>query len=122
MKIVFEKGKIYKIRHSCLRVGQECSGFKVIDNCIIFSPKIDVLIEGDCNNLPCSFLISFDKKLILNETTGYHNDCKVEKVTLKDIEGLLTIFKINGKLYDLASMLKNTKYRYNRKLDKIVEL
>lgn len=124
--ITFESGKIYKVKHQTLTIGRMYGSgtnqFQVLDNCIIFSPKVNISFEREVKNLPCSFLITFDKLLCLDGATGYGYDCKVEKVTQEDIEEVVTIFKNNGKLNELSSLLKKSGYRYNRKLEKVVTI
>lgn len=115
--------KIYKICHSDIQIGSAYSNFKALTNCIIFLPT--GVIEHHSNYqgeiIPTRFLITFDLNVILGHFTSYDNGSVFQTLTENDYNLIVEVFKTRGKLKELSILLKDTNYRYNRKLDKIID-
>ena len=120
--VFLKKGHIYKVVHDDIEVGANYFRFTALTNCIIFSPSNDMLVKNDGKSFMCDFLITFDKDLLLNQSTSYCRDCHFEIPTDEDMEFVLSLFKKFKLVNKLASFLRGSNFRYNRKLGKIVQL
>ncbi len=113
-------GKVYKIIHHDVEIGRFGHGS---NNYIIFAPLHNTEVNrGEL--IDCAFIITFDRLLRIGHekiTTGFYNDCIFSDVTFQDISLVVDIFKLNGKSKELSLYLRGTNYRYNRKLNKVVE-
>lgn len=131
MEVVFEKGKLYKVKHKDISRGQECRDFVALSDCIIFCPKDTIVIDEDNFNsidIPCYFLVTFDMRLYVDDsecdkyvhTSVSRNGTILTKLNANDIEDLSRLCNSYINKFHLASVLKNTDIVYNRKLKKLI--
>lgn len=107
--MTLEKGKFYKIIHDDV--------YEFRRNYIIFSPSetYDINDEKYYTNINCQYIVNLNGGIVNSNTchyyiqTGYQaQDCKFDKLNNRDLE-------------DIRRMCWEFGFKYNRKLNKIIE-
>lgn len=114
--------KLYKIVHKDITIGKKYSDFTALTNCIIFLPCGEIEEGHKCWHIYTKFLITFDLCVLLNGTTSMFSKTDLKPLNDKDFETIINVFKSSNNMDRLNAFLKDTSYRYNRKLNKIIEI
>jgi hypothetical protein len=115
--MILEKGKVYKIKHQRTHFGDD-----FLRDYILCCPSESVYVDEtqlvitypylvNITSIECLFLIGFNELFYSDTKTTLFKDCSIEPLNEKDIA------EIGKVVYSIGH-----GYKYNRKLNKIVNV
>ena len=116
--MVLEKNKIYKIIHRFY------GNTRFLRNYIICSPKQDVIVEEGTVTFETHFTICFDKRIITHQLIE-HGALDYTQSSSTSVQKSSILEELNNKDINeirIAVGMLEGKYKYNRKLNRLIEI